>query len=214
MPPNTINEVEMSDFDDMNDVTDADDDEGDPVGLVRIPGLPAAISPVDDPEIRPDDGAPYGSGEYCGSSENGSRQHCGIDVLTTPGEPIRSMVDGRISLLDPYGDDSKKSGYLHAVDIATDPDPEGDGRQYVLRKSHIDTSGLRNGQRVTAGQVLGPAEDIAAVYPPSKTTGAQMANHMRLEIQPGTTYRRGRPNLNLDPTPLIDAWRRVTGTGR
>jgi hypothetical protein len=203
--------MSMSDFDDANDVTDEDGDEGNPGGVARIPGLPASVSPVDDPEMRPDDGAPYGSGEYCGSSENGARQHCGIDVLTTPGEPIRSMVDGRISLLDPYGDDSKRSGKLHGVEIATDPDPDDDGRQYVLRKSHIDTSGLRNGQRVAAGQVLGPAEDIAAAYPPNPTTGAQMANHLRLEIQPGTAYRRGRPSLNLDPTPLIDAWRRARG---
>jgi hypothetical protein len=201
--------MSMSDFDDAND-TDADGDD-DSDGLVRIPGLPASVSPVDDPEIRPDDGAPYGSGEFCGSGGNGGRQGCAVDLLTTPGEPIRSMVDGRISLLDPYGDDPKKSDCVHAIDIATDPDPEDGGRQYVLRKSHIDTSGLRNGQRVTAGQVLGPAEDIAAVYPPNKTTGAQITNHMRLEIQPGTSFRRGRPNLNLDPTPLIEAWRRLSG---
>lgn len=202
--------MSMSDFDDANDVADSGDEDGDAAGVVRIPGLPASVSPVDDPEIRPDDGAPYGSGEFCDSPENGAG-HCGVDVLTTPGEPIRSMVDGRINLLDPYGDDAKRSGKLHAVEVATDPDPEDDGRQYVLRKSHIDTSGLRDGQRVTAGQVLGPAEDISTVYPPNPTTGAQMGNHMRLEIQSGRTYRRGRPDLNLDPTPLIDAWRRAKG---
>jgi hypothetical protein len=119
------------------------------------------------------------------------------------------MVDGRITLLDPYGGDAAKSGKLHAVEIATDPDPEDDGRQYVLRKTHIDTSALRNGQRVTAGQVLGPAEDISTIYPPNPTTGAQMANHLRLEMQPGRIYRRGRPDLNLDPTPLIEAWRQA-----
>jgi hypothetical protein len=184
-----------------------DDGSGDPPGLVRVPGFPPTVSPVDDPELRGNDGSPYGTGSFGGSRDDGARGHAGIDVVTVPGKPVKSIVGGRVTLFDPYGRDPNKAGKLHAAQIQVDPDTTDSDKRYTVRQLYIDTSGLKNGQRVEPGQVLGPAEDLETVYPP-RSNGVFMTNHMHIDMQPGSVYRLGRPDLNLDPTPLLEAWQK------
>lgn len=188
------------------DATDpTDTDAGGPAGLVHVFGYPPTVSPVDDPVLRGHDG-PFGWGAYGKSRDNGSRPHLGIDVETVPGEPVRSIVGGKITLFDPYGRDPGKAGKFSGVQTVTDPDPQNGNQQHTVRQMYIDTTGLKNGQRVEPGQVLGPAQDLSTTYPPRG--GWSMTNHTHIDLQPGASYQRGRPELNLNPTPLLEAWQK------
>jgi hypothetical protein len=176
-----------------------DTDSGDPPGLVRVPGYPPTVSPVDDPVLRGFDGPSFGWGSYGERRDNGGRKHLGIDVETVPGQPVRSIVGGKITLFDPYGRDPAKAGKLSAVQTVTDPDPQNGNQQHTVRQMYIDTTGLKNGKHVEPGQVLGPAQDLSTAYPPIGEW--HMTNHTHSTCSPArpisgvgpssTSIRRG-----------------------
>jgi len=172
-----------------------------PQNVARIPGLPVAVSPVPDPQIRGKDG--YGNGAFGVSRDGDTRKHGGIDLVAEPGTDAVSPASGRIILFDPYRGIPGKEGIYTGVQIATD-----DG--YVVRVHYVDAqaAGLKTGDRVEMGQPIGQVQDLSIVYPP-KIDGA-ITNHVHLDMQRGSTYQKqepGKPSRNLDPTPLIRGWR-------
>ena len=169
--------------DKANDGVGADDKSDD--------DLPPGGSPVDTPRIRGRDG--YGEGDYNvsrGEDAHGKQKiHKGVDLITEPGETVRSPVTGTVlPPFDPYRSDPELRDKLSAVQIKTD-----DG--HIVEILYVDpkSSGLKPGDKVEIGTPIGKAQDLAPVYPPRKS-GA-MTNHIDVRIKKDGVYK--------DPTPLI-----------
>lgn len=98
----------------------------------------------------------------------GRRTHQGLDLLTTPGEPVHSPVNGRfIRTGRPYADD----GRYGLVVLNGD-----DGREWKLMYVQAD-QGLRPGAAVRKGQRIGTSQDVAAKY------GPPMQPHIHVEVR-------------------------------
>lgn len=109
-----------------------------------------------------------------------------MDIITTPGETVRSPVSGYVKRadVDPYGD--KKYG---GVEIESD-----DG--YVVKMLYVDPNAakLTQGQRVEAGKTpIGMAQDLSVRYP--HTGSRRMTNHVHIEIRKNGVVK--------DPTPAF-----------
>lgn len=159
--------------------------------------LPPGESPVDNPRIRGRDG--FGRGDYGvsrGKDKDGNQKfHKGVDLVTEPGETVRSPVAGTVlPQFDPYRSDPKRQGNLSAVQIKTD-----DG--HIVEILYVDpqSSGLKPGDKIEIVTPIGSAQDLAPVYPPTKEGGI-MTNHIDVRIKKGGVYK--------DPSPLIFGRRR------
>ena len=147
------------------------------------------------PKIRGRDG--HGEGHFGAGRKdkwnNPLPPHKGVDVVTTPGETIKSPVAGTVkeSSFDPYrsSSDVNKRDKLSAVRIETD-----DG--HVVEVLYVDSepAGLKEGDRVEIGTPIGTAQDITKVYPP--TNKGRMTNHVDIRI-------RDKNGVYKDPTPHI-----------
>ncbi len=156
-------------------------------------GLPPGVPPVANPQVRGKDG--YGKGHY-GATRTDARKnplppHKGVDLVTTPGETVKSPVAGVVKepYFDPYWADPDKKGNLSAIRIATD-----DGHVVDILYVDTDATGLKKGDRVIAGQSIGTAQDLSTVYPPKKE--GIMTNHIHIRI-------KGKDGVDKDPTPLV-----------
>jgi murein DD-endopeptidase MepM/ murein hydrolase activator NlpD len=98
----------------------------------------------------------------------GRRTHQGLDLLTTPGEPVYSPVAGRfIRAGYPYASDRR---YRLAVIHGTD------GREWkFMYVEPLPT--LTPGAQVRAGQQIGTSQDVAAKY------GPPMQPHVHVEVR-------------------------------
>jgi murein DD-endopeptidase MepM/ murein hydrolase activator NlpD len=117
---------------------------------------PAIASPTQSGQQRGKDDFDWG---HFGASR-GTHPHRGGDFEAAPGEDVYSLVDGTVLSVteDPYPNDPKKHGRLTGVQILTP-----DGR--IVRMFYVKaTQGLQPGTRVSAGQPIGTAEDVAGVY--------------------------------------------------
>lgn len=157
--------------------------------------LPPMGSPVGrEPKFRGHDG--YGKGHYDAPRTDGNNKplpsHKGVDIVTTPGEPIYSPVAGTVvTPFDPYRTIPEKRGKLSAIQIKTD-----DG--HIVEVLYVDSTSanLKKGDKVKIGTPIGAAQDITKeVYPPRKD-GSVMTNHVDIRI-------RDKNGTYHDPTPLI-----------
>jgi peptidoglycan LD-endopeptidase LytH len=112
-----------------------------------------------------------------GAPRSGGRSHEGTDILCSRGTPIRAVVGGRVTQTSPYD-----TG-LGGITIWLSGD---DGNSYYY--AHMDSiaSGIEEGTRVAAGQVIGYAGD---------TGNARGTVHLHFEIHPG-----GGGAINSYPT--------------
>ena len=155
--------------------------------------VPPMGSPVGrEPKFRGRDG--YGYGHYGARRRRPDgtiAEHKGVDVVTTPGETIKSPVAGKVvdPHFDPYWRDSEKGGKLSAVWIETD-----DG--HVVEVLYVDSepAGLKRGDKVEIGTPIGTAQDISTVYLP--TDKGPMTNHVDIRI-------KDKNGVYKDPTPHI-----------
>jgi murein DD-endopeptidase MepM/ murein hydrolase activator NlpD len=166
---------------DRSGADDKDDESGD--------DYPPGESPVDNPRIRGQDG--YGEGDYGddrGKDEHGNPKfHKGVDLVTEPGETVRSPVAGTVlPPFDPYRSDPERRGKLSAVQIKTD-----DG--HIVEILYVDprSSGLKPGDRVEIGTPVGKAQDLSPAYPPRKS--GVMTNHIDVRIRKDGIYKNPKP---------------------
>ena len=156
--------------------------------------LPPMGSPVGrEPKFRSCDG-PYGCGYY-GAKRTDARKnplspHKGVDVVTTPGETVKSPVAGTVvTPFDPYESILEKRGKLSAIRIETD-----DG--HVVEVLYVDSksTNLKKGDKVEIGTPIGTAQDLSKVYPPIGET--RITNHVDIRI-------KDKSGVYKDPTPHI-----------
>jgi murein DD-endopeptidase MepM/ murein hydrolase activator NlpD len=156
--------------------------------------LPPMGSPVGrEPKLRGCDGE-YGCGYYGAPRTDRNRKplppHKGVDVVTTPGEPVNSPVAGTVvTPFDPYDSDTTKRGKLSAIQIKTD-----DG--HIVEVLYVDSksAGLKKGDNVEIGTPIGTAQDLSTVYPPKGKD--RMTNHVDIRI-------KDKNGVYHDPTPHI-----------
>ena len=118
---------------------------------------------------------PTGYGHY--GAKRGTRKHKGIDLLTKPGMTVFSPIDGFITKL---GTAYKATTRFKYIDVS--------GEEYRWRLMYCRPT-LKLGARITAGDFIGTAQDIAAYH------GGEMLCHIHVEC-----YKHG---LLTDPEPLL-----------
>jgi len=133
------------------------------------------IAPVDKIKLRGDD--PTGHGYY--GAKRGNRKHRGLDLALSPGAKVNSMIHGIVT----------KIGYPYAGNLDFRY-VEVTGDVYRVRIMYIEPkAGLRKGDRIYEGDLLGKAQDIASYW------NKKMVNHVHIEV-----YKHG---LLTDPEPLL-----------
>lgn len=157
-------------------------------------------SPVGDmPFIIRADG--WGNGRFGmgrGTREDGSKKfHDGLDVLVEPGQPIVSVIDGKVEKVDiPYSSDHSWKGIqiansLLRVEI-----------WYMEPKDIV-------GHNVYAGQVVGYAQDISQKYNHNDMKVAKYGLmiphvHVRTTVLPFTALSSGRyVSFEITVDPLL-----------
>ena len=103
-----------------------------------------------------------GCGEYQANREGRTGRHLGADYISDPGQEVVAIADGTVARL-PSGDYD---------DIVVG---DGKGVSYKLLYLNVDKS-LEIGSTVTAGQVLGTAQDITGRYP-------GITNHVHVKLR-------------------------------
>lgn len=122
-----------------------------------------------------------GSGRFGSSRGGGSRLHNGVDLEVVKGQPIYAPLSGTITKQAyPYADDRKFTG-LHLTT------KEGIKVKMFYMKP---LAGLI-GKAVTAGQLVGNAQDISEKY------GAPMKPHIHVEVWNGTTLMNPEEFFNI-----------------
>jgi murein DD-endopeptidase MepM/ murein hydrolase activator NlpD len=124
----------------------------------------------------------YGKG-YFGASRNGGRIHKGIDLITEVGQPIFAAKSGRVIA----SGDAK--GYGLCVDILH---PDGLWTRYA----HLSSLGVKMGDWVSKGQVLGNSGKTGNASNP------RIIPHLHFEIRSQDNALNPSQNL-LDPSILV-----------
>jgi murein DD-endopeptidase MepM/ murein hydrolase activator NlpD len=96
------------------------------------------------------------------------RDHEGLDIDASAGEPVVSPLSGRVVR------ESEVYGDMRGIAVAND---DGDISRLLYVKAGPD---IRVGTRVKAGQVIGSVQDIAAHH--AKPGKPPMTNHIHIEI--------------------------------
>ena len=116
----------------------------------------------------------------CGTfgASRGARLHQGEDYNVKPGESVFSPISGKVTRFPfPYGDDLRYTG----IEIKND--------NYTVKIFYMKAS-VPAGTMVTAGQIIGTAQNIAAKY------STPMTNHIHVEI-------RDKSNNLVKPSSLF-----------
>ena len=133
------------------------------------------LAPLTRPTLCLRDTDNWGSGAY--GAPRGDRTHRGIDIITTPDQPIHAPFNGTVvRQADPYEEDPRYTGCL----LRREPD----GLEVKL----FYLEGARIGP-VKEGEPIGKAQDIAIKYP-------GITNHIHLEV-----WVNGEP---IDPGPYLE----------
>ena len=127
----------------------------------------------------------------------GDGLHNGIDLAVAPGAAILSPATGTVYIGDAYRRGSRRYGKLSRLTVI---DPDG---RIVNIMYAVPAPGLEDRSRVTAGQVIGYAQDMKQFYGPG------MTNHVHVE----TLIRRADRNVYVDPTPWVRSWSRKPTEG-
>lgn len=132
-----------------------------------------------------------------GDARPGGRQHRGQDLFAPRWAPVLAVVDGVVDWLTPApkgtegyalllrGDDGFLYYYAHLNNDNPGTRDNGAAARYAYAR------GLRNGERVTAGEILGYVGDSGNAEPAGP--------HLHFEIHRGTWGNA------IDPTPSLRA---------
>ncbi len=124
----------------------------------------------------------YGSGAFGASRDGGRRRHNGLDLVAPVGAPIRAPLSGIVTRVgQAYAGDAE----LQFVEI-TSPTTRYSARVFYVGPSHAP------GAQVTAGEIIGQAQDLGRRY------ASGMTNHVHVEF----ADRRGAV---LDPLAVLPA---------
>jgi hypothetical protein len=143
-----------------------------------------------------------GWGEGMFGSKRGSKQHDGIDLIVTPGQPIFSMIDGTVEKYEQcYRSDTRWTGIQVANTLL----------RVELWYMEPTKTEVKVGQFVLSGQYLGKAQDISVKYPPTDVEGTMTPHiHVRVTLRSFTTISEGRwvsYEQYIDPLLLLNNWR-------
>lgn len=138
--------------------------------------VPVAVPPV---RLRWPVNAPVGDR----FGPRGDRFHAGIDLLAPAGTPVEAAAAGRVVWSGP------RDGWGVLVTIA-------DGRGIRTLYAHLATAGVRLGDRVAAGTVVGRVG----------TTGDATGPHLHFEVRVD--------GAAVDPLPLLSAVTRIEAAAR
>jgi len=118
--------------------------------------------------------------------------HWGIDIGGANGTPVRAVKSGTVL------DAGPRTGYGNCITLQHD-----DGRQSSLY-GHLNSIGVRSGQRVSGGQQIGTMGRTTAgadgVTPP---WGRTMGVHLHMEIHPTPRPTVTRTARRLDPVAWL-----------
>ncbi|MFD1192551.1 M23 family metallopeptidase [Phenylobacterium conjunctum] len=164
-----------------------------PVSIPQPPAAAAAPAAVDlDEDGRYDLAWPltlgqrgedaYGSGAFGASRDGGRRRHNGLDLVAPAGAPIRAPISGIVTRV---GQAYSRDPELQFVEI-TSPTTRYSARVFYVGPSHAP------GAQVTAGEIIGQAQDLGRRY------ASGMTNHVHVEF----ADRRGAV---LDPLAVLPA---------
>lgn len=119
---------------------------------------------------------PTGNGWYGASRNKGKREHEGLDIVSVVGEPIMSMISGKIRTSTVYNGSEE----MTLVEIKNST--------YKVKQMYVRPS-VKTGDFITEGQIIGYAQDIAGYH------DSDMKNHIHISV-----WKNG---LLTDPEPLI-----------
>jgi hypothetical protein len=145
------------------------------------------------PTIRDDE---WGQGYF--GAKRGSKQHNGVDLVVSPGQPIYSMIDGIVEKYEQcYTSDPKWSG----IQIAN-----AQVRVELWYMNARNTVAVD--EHLSAGQMIGVAQNISEKYPPTNEIPYTMTPHIhvRVTLRSFTTLANGRWvsfEQYIDPTLLL-----------
>jgi murein DD-endopeptidase MepM/ murein hydrolase activator NlpD len=133
--------------------------------------LARVVSPV---RLRDD---AQGSGQY-GAPRSG-HTHMGTDLVVTPGQPVVAPTSGTITRIAyPYANDLQWQGLEMMLENGL-----------VMKLFYMAPLGNLIGQKVTAGTIIGYAQDISRKY------GGGMLDHIHIEL-----FENGN---HINPEPYI-----------
>jgi hypothetical protein len=124
----------------------------------------------------------WGRGGF--GANRGRKQHDGLDLVVTPGQPIFSMIDGTVEKYEQcYLSDTRWTG----IQIAN---TQLRVELWYMKPTKTE---VKVGQFVQAGEYLGKAQDISKKYPPTDVEGTMTPHiHVRLTLRAFTTIANGR----------------------
>lgn len=115
-----------------------------------------------------------GNGWY--GASRGTRKHKGVDYICDPGNPIHACISGKVRIGNVYITTSK----FKLVEIT--------GVIYRVKEMYV-TPCVKNGDYVTAGQIIGYSQNISLYH------GNGMKNHCHVSL-----WKHG---LLTDPEPIL-----------
>lgn len=118
-----------------------------------------------------------GCGDFGARRDNGTREHLGLDILCEPTGNVFSPFNGTvIDTVDPYGN-GKFSGLKIKVDETV-----------TIKIMYFSPLQNLKGQTVTAGQLIGKAQNVQTKYP-------KVQPHLHIEF-----FKNG---ARVDPKPYL-----------
>lgn len=117
----------------------------------------------------------WGSGNFGASRDGGAREHLGLDFLAIVGDEVRAPITGTVVQIGRAYADAE----LQSIHIEGDGDYTGWRAKMLYVKADV---GL-HGRYVSAGDLVGHAQDVTAYWKAKKPTHAgDMKNHVHLEV--------------------------------
>jgi hypothetical protein len=112
--------------------------------------------------------------------------HEGVDIRATTGSKVFSVAPGQVKLITFVSADPKKPPYGTHVRVL-----HADGFETIY--AHLQSVEVTEGQTVTAGQLLGLADN----------TGNSKGSHLHLTLKQHGQSLDGYPGSIIDPTPFL-----------
>lgn len=128
----------------------------------------------------------HGSGHFWASRDGGERHHLGVDFIAVPGDEVLSPIDGTV----------KRLGWAYINDDFGLIEITGRGRHEGVKVELLYLAPyVRKDQTVTAGQVVGHAQDVSKRY-------AYITPHVHCTIWRAVNPVDMMPRM---PPPNVDA---------
>jgi hypothetical protein len=122
----------------------------------------------------------WGSGAF--GASRGNRKHKGVDAIVWSGNEVRAFRSGKVNRIGfPYSQSIPEKAHYRLIEIQ-----HGDDRHGYY---YIDPC-VSAGDEITAGQIIGTAQDIASAYP-------GITPHIHFQFRkPDGSY--------IDPTQIVE----------